>query len=98
MIPTFRPDGAHRLLGDAIAWNAWVDRLETATDTTIGDLASLLEALGRSYRRFARMGARASDHGLESSARPCAQPCRSPTPRFARHEPATRRRRTSATR
>ena len=28
MIPTFRPDGAHRLLGDPPAWNAWVDRLK----------------------------------------------------------------------
>ena len=64
MIPTFRPDGAHRLLGEPTAWNAWVDRLEAATETTIDDLASLLEALGRSYRRFARLGGRASDHGL----------------------------------
>ncbi len=65
MVPTFRPDGAHRLLGDTTAWNAWVDRLESATDTTIDDLATLLEALGRSYRRFAQLGARASDHGIE---------------------------------
>jgi glucuronate isomerase len=66
MIPTFRPDGAHRLLGDPSAWNQWVDRLETATETTVDDLPSLLDALTRSYARFARMGARASDHGLES--------------------------------
>jgi len=65
MIPTFRPDGAHRLLGDPSAWNAWVDRLEAATETTVDDLASLLDALTRSYRRFARLGGRASDHGLE---------------------------------
>ena len=65
MIPTFRPDGAHRLLDDPSAWNAWVDRLETATETTVDDLASLLDALTRSYRRFAAMGGRASDHGLE---------------------------------
>ena len=65
MIPTFRPDGAHRLLGDPPAWNAWVDRLEGVTETTVDDLASLLEALTRSHRRFAELGARASDHGLE---------------------------------
>ena len=65
MIPTFRPDGSHRLLGDAPAWNAWVDRLEAATDTTVDDLASLLDALTLSHRRFAELGARASDHGLE---------------------------------
>ena len=66
MIPTFRPDGAHRLLGDPPAWNAWIDRLETATGTTIDDLPSLLAALTDSYARFAELGGRASDHGLES--------------------------------
>lgn len=64
MIPTFRPDGAHRLLDDPPAWNAWVDRLEAATETTVDDLASLLDALTRSHQRFARIGGRASDHGL----------------------------------
>ena len=66
MIPTFRPDGAHRLLGDPAGWNAWVDRLERATGTTIDDLPSLQAALTRSYARFAELGGRASDHGLES--------------------------------
>ncbi len=66
MIPTFRPDGAHRLLGDPSAWNSWVDRLERATGETVDDLPSLLEALTRSYLRFARLGARASDHGLDA--------------------------------
>ena len=60
------PDGAHRLLGDPTAWNAWVDRLEVATETTIDDLDSLLDALTDSYERFAELGGRASDHGLES--------------------------------
>jgi glucuronate isomerase len=66
MIPTFRPDGAHRLLGDPAAWNAWIDRLEAATGTLIDDLPSLLAALTRSYARFAELGGRASDHGLAS--------------------------------
>ncbi len=64
MIPTFRPDRAHALLGDPPAWNAWVDRLEAATETPVGDLGSLLEALARAHGRFAGLGARASDHGL----------------------------------
>jgi glucuronate isomerase len=64
MIPTFRPDAAHRLLDDPAPWNAWVDRLERTTATTVDDLASLLEALTRSYGRFAEQGGRASDHGL----------------------------------
>ena len=66
MIPTFRPDGAHRLLGDPPAWNAWIDRVEAATGSTIDDLPSLLAALSVSYARFAELGGRASDHGLES--------------------------------
>ncbi|MGZ4115700.1 MAG: glucuronate isomerase [Actinomycetota bacterium] len=64
MIPTFRPDGAHRLLDDPPAWNTWIDRLETAAETKVDDLASLLDALTRSYARFAAIGGRASDHGL----------------------------------
>ena len=64
MIPTFRPDDAHRLLADPSAWNAWVDRLEVATATRVDDLSSLLDALTHSYHRFARLGGRASDHGL----------------------------------
>ena len=65
MIPTLRPDLAHRLLDDPPTWNAWVDRLEAATETTIDDLDSLLEAISHSHRRFARLGGRSSDHGLE---------------------------------
>jgi len=65
MVPTWRPDSAHRLLGDPPAWNAWVDRLEASTGVTVKDLASLLDALGRSHARFASAGSRASDHGLE---------------------------------
>jgi glucuronate isomerase len=65
MIPTWRPDAAHALLSEPERWNAWADRLQTATGTTIDDLASLLEALTHSHRRFAELGARASDHGLD---------------------------------
>jgi glucuronate isomerase len=64
MIPTFRPDAAHRLLDDPPAWNAWADRLETASGMRVEDLDSLLAALTTRYGRFAALGARASDHGL----------------------------------
>ena len=60
MIPTFRPDAAHRLLVDPPAWNAWADRL----DAGVEDLDSLLAALTGAHERFAALGARASDHGL----------------------------------
>ena len=64
MIPTFRPDAAHRLLDDPPAWNAWADRLEALSGVRVEDLDSLLAALTAAHRRFAALGARASDHGL----------------------------------
>lgn len=64
VVPTWRPDPAHRLLDDPPAWNAWVDRLEASTGTSVRDLASLLDALAASHARFADAGSRASDHGL----------------------------------
>lgn len=64
MVPTFRPDAAHATLGDPTAWNDWADRLGATTGTRVDDLASLLDALTNSFRRFADAGCRASDHGL----------------------------------
>jgi glucuronate isomerase len=61
MIPTFRPDAAWDLLGDPDAWNAWADRLGAGDD-----LESLLGALTGGHARFAIVGARASDHGLDA--------------------------------
>jgi glucuronate isomerase len=66
LLPTWRPDAAHRLLGDPMAWNAWADRLGAQSGVAVQDAESLVEALSRSYRRFADHGARASDHGLHS--------------------------------
>jgi glucuronate isomerase len=64
VVPTWRPDAAHRLLCDPLLWNAWADRLGTSAGLVIDDLESLMDALSRSYRRFADHGGRASDHGL----------------------------------
>ena len=64
VIPTFRPDAAHRLLGDLPAWNAWADRLGEASGIPVEDLESLLAALTHCDERFAALGRRASDHGL----------------------------------
>jgi glucuronate isomerase len=64
MVPTFRPDAAHAGLVDPEAWNAWADRFAATGDGRVDDLASLLDALTSSYRRFAALGCRASDHGL----------------------------------
>ena len=81
IVPTFRPDAAHRLLDDPHEWNAWADRLESRSEIHVSDLDSLLSALGRSYERFGEMGGRGSDNGLSrlpppatrhSRIRPCA--------------------------
>jgi glucuronate isomerase len=66
MLPTFRPDAAHRLLEDPTAWSEWAERLTASTGVAITDLDSLLAALSMSYARFASLGGRASDHGLAS--------------------------------
>jgi glucuronate isomerase len=66
VIPTFRPDAAHALLGDPNAWVGWADRLGNAAGARVEDLDSLLEALTRAHARFSAAGARASDHGLET--------------------------------
>lgn len=64
MVPTFRPDAAHSLLGDPVEWNAWIDRLALVQGTVVNDLAGLLQALASAHARFAVLGCRASDHGL----------------------------------
>jgi glucuronate isomerase len=64
VVPTWRPDPVHRLLDDPGSWNDWADRLGASTGVDVFDLPSLLDALGRSHRRFSAAGARASDHGL----------------------------------
>jgi len=66
VVPTWRPDAAHRLLADPAAWNAWADRLGAGAGVAVEDLESLVEALTRTHRRFTDVGGRASDHGLES--------------------------------
>ncbi len=66
MIPTFRPDAAHRLLDDPASWVEWSERLRSTTNTRVVDLDSLLSALRSSFQRFAAAGCRASDHGLST--------------------------------
>lgn len=64
MIPTFRPDPAHRHLHDPSAWNTWVDRLAAASGQSIEDLPTLLAALTVRHRSFAEAGGRSIDNGL----------------------------------
>ncbi len=64
VVPTWRPDPAHRLLGRPTAWRQWTERLSESEDVMVDSLDSLLAALGSSWRRFVALGARSSDHGL----------------------------------
>ena len=65
MVPTFRPDKAIKT-ADPAAWNEWVDALEARADTTCRNLAEFLEALKLRHDAFHAVGARLSDHGLET--------------------------------
>jgi glucuronate isomerase len=63
VFPAFRPDKA-LAVDQPDALNAWVDRLEAVSNTSIGTLNHLLDALKSRHDAFHQMGARLSDHGL----------------------------------
>jgi glucuronate isomerase len=64
--PTWRSDPI-LAVDDPAAFNAWIGRLEAASDRAVGGrLSSLLDALGARYQAFHELGCRASDVGLES--------------------------------
>jgi len=46
------------------AFNAWVGRLEAATNTTVRSLTDFVDALKQRHDFFHQMGGRLSDHGL----------------------------------
>jgi len=64
MYPTFRPDKAltvHQPEG----FNAWVQKLEQASNVSIGKLSDFVAALKKRHDFFHSLGGRLSDHGLE---------------------------------
>jgi glucuronate isomerase len=63
MLPTWRP-GRLLSLGDAAAWNAYVDRLEAAAGASIGNFEDLVAALAARVRFFHQMGCRLADTAL----------------------------------
>jgi glucuronate isomerase len=64
VLPTFRPDKA-MAVEDVVAFNFYVDRLESASNVAISTIDTLLEALRQRHDYFAAMGCKLSDHGLE---------------------------------
>ena len=71
--PTFRPDKALQVhLPDA--FNAWVGRLQEASNVEVSSLRALLDALKQRHDYFHAQGARVSDHGLNYCyATPCTE-------------------------
>ncbi|MGB7439082.1 MAG: glucuronate isomerase [Candidatus Acidiferrum sp.] len=73
VLPTFRPDKAFRV--DAPGeFNAWLGRLEAASNRSITTLRDLMDALKQRHDDFHANGCRLSDHGLNYCfAKPCAE-------------------------
>ncbi len=61
--PTFRPDGA-LLVHTPKSFNAWVERLEGASNIAVSNFQHFLDALKQRHDFFHANGGRLSDHGL----------------------------------
>jgi glucuronate isomerase len=73
MFPTFRPDNA-LLVHHPEVFNAWIERLERASNITVSSLRDFLDALKQRHEFFHATGGRLSDHGLaHCHATPCAE-------------------------
>lgn len=62
--PAFRPDKAMNA-DDVQALNAYIDKVEQASNTSIGTYQQYLDALKKRHDYFAANGCSVSDHGLE---------------------------------
>ena len=65
VLPAWRPDRS-MAVEDPEAYNLYLDRLEEASNLSIGTYMDLLTALNERHEFFHEMGCRISDHGLES--------------------------------
>lgn len=61
--PAFRPDKA-LAVNTPESFNAWIDKLEIASNVDINNLNSLLKALRARHTYFHERGCRLSDHGM----------------------------------
>src|SRR5215212_1062038 len=64
VLPAFRPDKAMNVDDPAI-FNAYLSKLETASNINISSFNNFLDALKNRHEFFASMGCSVSDHGLE---------------------------------
>jgi glucuronate isomerase len=64
MVPCLRPDKAVAV-DDAVAWNAYIGKLEAVSGVSIGNFKSLISALDKRHQDFHDLGCRLSDHALE---------------------------------
>jgi glucuronate isomerase len=71
--PTFRPDKALQV-NEPDKFNAWLSRLEQASNVSIVSLGDFLDALKSRHDAFHAVGGRMSDHGLPYCyAAPCTE-------------------------
>ena len=63
MLPTFRPDRALQI-HQPERFVPWLDRLRSASNIDVRDLATFLDALRQRHDHFESHGCRAADHGL----------------------------------
>ena len=64
MFPAFRPDAAMSI-DNIAAFNSYIDKLGTVTNSNISTLNNFIDALKQRHDFFAANGCRVSDHGLE---------------------------------
>src|SRR4029079_3250664 len=64
ILPAYRPDKAMNV-DDASTFNAYLSKLEAASNTNIASYKDYLDALKSRHNFFATMGCSVSDHGLE---------------------------------
>jgi glucuronate isomerase len=65
ILPTFRADKA-MAVDNPETYNAYLSKLEKASNISIGNYPQLLEALHKRHEYFAECGCRLSDHGIEN--------------------------------
>lgn len=64
VLPAFRPDNAMNV-DNALVFNKYLQRLESAANVSIGSYGNYLDALKARHDFFAANGCSVSDHGLE---------------------------------